>query len=72
LRPLWRGISAGLFHSIAPGSEFLNKTVAEIGLPTWDVMWARSANRAVGFELAGDNPFSTRPSGRKKPAMFFR
>ena len=54
------------FHSIAPGSELLNKTVAEIGLPTWDVMWARSANRAVGFELAGDNPFSTRPEWEKE------
>ena len=54
------------FHSIAPGSELLNKTVAEIGLPTWDVMWARSANRAVGFELAGDNPFSTRSEWEKE------
>jgi hypothetical protein len=25
-------------------------------LPRWDVIWARRANDAVGFEIAGDRP----------------
>ena len=46
------------FHSLAAGSELLRKTPGEIGLPAWDVLWARRGPRAIGFELAGDNPFS--------------
>ena len=46
------------FHSIQPGSELLNKTVAQIGLPPWEIIWARHGNESIGFEMAGDNSFA--------------
>jgi adenylyltransferase/sulfurtransferase len=45
------------FHSIPPDSELLSKTVAELGLPAWEIIWARGGNDSIGFELTGDNPF---------------
>lgn len=47
------------FHSIGPESDLLERSAREIGLPAWDVVWARSAHGLAGFELAGDDPFST-------------
>ena len=29
----------------------------EIGLPKWDILWARKGEKAIGFELSGDIPF---------------
>jgi adenylyltransferase/sulfurtransferase len=46
-------------HSLAPGPELLQKSAGEIGLPHWDVLWARRGEDTIGFELAGDNPFNT-------------
>jgi len=40
--------------SIAAGSPLLERTAAEIGLPAWDVMWARRADRQLGIVLAAD------------------
>jgi adenylyltransferase/sulfurtransferase len=45
------------FHSLDAGSDLLKKTAGEIGLPAWDVLWARRGSHAIGFELAGDIPF---------------
>lgn len=43
-------------HSIGAGSAFLEKTVREMGLPAWDIVWARRGDRCVGLELGGDRP----------------
>jgi molybdopterin/thiamine biosynthesis adenylyltransferase len=51
--------SAPLFlQSLAQGHPLLAKTPREIGLPSWDIVWARRGTDALGVELAGDNPFS--------------
>ena len=43
-------------HSIPPGSDLMTKTPREIGLPTWDIVWARHGEKCLGFEISGDNP----------------
>jgi adenylyltransferase/sulfurtransferase len=48
-------------HSIAAGSSCLKKTVREIGLPQWEVVWARRGTEIVGIEMSGDNPFGVSP-----------
>lgn len=45
-------------HSIAAGTPALNKTVRDIGLPAWDIVWARHGDKYLGLEFAGDNPWS--------------
>lgn len=42
------------FHSLARGSAWIAKTPRELGLPRWDVVWARRGEEFHGFELAGD------------------
>jgi adenylyltransferase/sulfurtransferase len=49
-------------HSLAPGSELLNRTPREIGLPLWDLVFARRKAEVIGLELAGDS-IVTRASG---------
>ena len=44
-------------HSIGPNSSLLNKTVQQIGLPPWDIVWARNGTQSLGIEISGDNPF---------------
>ena len=34
----------------------------EIGLPKWDILWARRGEQSLGLELAGDNPLAPRTS----------
>ncbi len=43
--------------SIAGESALLERTAAELGLPAWDIIWARQGSARIGLELAGDNPF---------------
>jgi adenylyltransferase/sulfurtransferase len=45
------------FHSIGESRGLLSRTVREIGLPPWDILWARRGGRTLGFELSGDNLF---------------
>jgi molybdopterin/thiamine biosynthesis adenylyltransferase len=45
-------------HSIDDRSGLLEKTAGEIGLPKWDIVWARRGEKAIGFELSGDSPFA--------------
>jgi adenylyltransferase/sulfurtransferase len=40
------------FHSI--GRDRLQFTPKQVGLPRWDIVWARRGDRFHGFELAGD------------------
>lgn len=37
-------------HSIAPGSAYLDRTPREIGLPRWEIVWARRGEEFRGFE----------------------
>jgi len=50
--------SPTFFHSITEPSGCLGKTVGAIGLPAWDIVWARRGGESVGFEISGDNPFA--------------
>jgi molybdopterin/thiamine biosynthesis adenylyltransferase len=47
----------GFVHSVGAESELLDKSSRELGLPHWDIVWARAGERSLGIELAGDNPF---------------
>lgn len=42
-------------HSIERDSPWRTMTVAEFGLPTWDVIWARHGEQAIGMEMRGDH-----------------
>ncbi len=53
-------------HSIAPGSPALNKTAREIGLPAWDIVWARHGEKYLGVEFAGDNPWLHNPQSNSQ------
>jgi adenylyltransferase/sulfurtransferase len=52
------------FHSIPAKSPLLEKSAQQIGLPNWDVLWARYGADLMGVEIAGDNPFGN--SARKQ------
>jgi hypothetical protein len=53
------GDSAPQFmHSIVRNSDYLARTPRELGLPEWDVVWARRGEQFLGFELAADAPQS--------------
>ncbi len=41
-------------HALAPGSPHLERSAGELGLPPWDIVWARRGDRLHGFELAAD------------------
>ncbi|HEX9048526.1 MAG TPA: ThiF family adenylyltransferase [Verrucomicrobiae bacterium] len=43
-------------HSVGPAAGALERTAAQVGLPAWDIVWARRGGTAIGFELSGDNP----------------
>ncbi len=51
-------------HSLSAGSPLLKKTPREIGLPGWDIIWARRGDRFLGMELAADNPWSAAPDAK--------
>ena len=50
--------AATFLHSINDGSPLLGKSAREIGLPSWDIVWARRGEKAIGFELSGDGLFA--------------
>lgn len=45
------------FHSITRESPLLRKSIREIGLPAWDIVWARRGKQLLGLEISGDDPF---------------
>jgi adenylyltransferase/sulfurtransferase len=51
-----------LLHSVSPGDELLDRTVREVGLPTWDILWGRRGEDAVGIEISGDSAFREHPA----------
>jgi adenylyltransferase/sulfurtransferase len=42
------------FYKIRGNESFLDKTLAEIGVPPFDIITARTRDRAIGLELTGD------------------
>jgi adenylyltransferase/sulfurtransferase len=42
------------FYKIRGSESFLDKSLAEIGVPPFDVLIARTADRAIGLELSND------------------
>ncbi len=51
-------------HSFPRGSEHLAKSPRELGLPAWEVVWARYGEGFRGFELEADAPVPDRGEGR--------
>ncbi|MBN1918374.1 MAG: ThiF family adenylyltransferase [Verrucomicrobia bacterium] len=47
-------------HSLGEASELLDLSARAIGLPEWDIVWARRDTRCLGIELAGDSPAQRR------------
>jgi len=43
-----------LFHSVDGSETFLDRSLAEIGVPAWDIVIGRANGRSTGFELDGD------------------
>jgi len=43
-------------HSVGAGSPLLDRTVGELGLPPWDIVWGRYGEQVIGIELAQDRP----------------
>lgn len=59
--------SPSFFHGISKDDELLEKTVGQIGLPGWDILWVRLRENYIGIEISGDNPFAGMdPAGIKK------
>lgn len=46
--------STRLFHSLHDLAQADELTLAQLGVPAWDVIVARAGDRAIGFELDGD------------------
>jgi hypothetical protein len=44
------------FYTIQEGVSFADKTFAQIGVPKFDIVWARSREKFIGFEFTGDAP----------------
>lgn len=42
------------FHSLNEGSPLLDTTPAALGLPRWDIVWARNRQQIRGIEMTGD------------------
>ena len=44
-------------HTITSGSELMTRTPRQLGLPPWDIVWARRGEQYLGLEFAGDAPW---------------
>ena len=44
------------FFKIRGNEPFLDRPLAQIGVPPFDILIARAAGRSIGFELTGDAP----------------
>ncbi len=47
-----------LVNSLTAGATLLERTIEGIGLPAWDIVWARHRDHGVGIEVSGDEPLS--------------
>lgn len=46
--------AATYLHSVTAESGLFERTPASLGLPLWDILWARRGGEAIGIEIAGD------------------
>ena len=56
-----------IFHGVAAGSPRLQMTVGQLGLPAWDIVWARRGEQILGIEIAGDAARGDRRSDEGDP-----
>jgi len=42
------------FNTLRGNEDFIGRTLAEIGIPKFDIITARTTERAIGYELSGD------------------
>lgn len=42
------------FFTINGTENFVNRTFADIGIPKFDIIWARNQDRLIGYEFSGD------------------
>jgi adenylyltransferase/sulfurtransferase len=59
---------ARTFYKVRGGEAFLGRTLAQIGVPPFDIVIARGADRTVGLELAGDRRAVLGPLDDEKEA----
>ncbi len=50
-------------HSLGAGSPHLDLSARQLGLPKWDIVWARRGSEVIGFEMSGDRP--VRPDAQR-------
>ncbi len=43
-----------MYHTLAGSSDLLDRTLAELGVPLWDIIGARAGMEQIYFEMAGD------------------
>jgi adenylyltransferase/sulfurtransferase len=58
-------------HSLGPAGP-LDRTPRDLGLPAWDILWARRGERSIGIELTGDRPAGLDAAGARDPAAWKR
>ncbi len=56
--------SLSFFHSVCSASNLLRKQIRELGLPPWDIVWARFKDKYLGLEIAGDSADSRTDSDK--------
>jgi hypothetical protein len=44
----------GTFYKIRGTEDFLDRTLADIGVPAFDILIARTSDQAIGLELSAD------------------
>jgi adenylyltransferase/sulfurtransferase len=42
------------FSKLRPTDDFVSRKLSEVGVPAFDILIARTSDRAIGFELSGD------------------
>jgi molybdopterin/thiamine biosynthesis adenylyltransferase len=52
-------------HSIPENSPLWDRTAKELGIPAWDVVWARKGSSVLGLELGGDSSACLSPIVKK-------
>jgi adenylyltransferase/sulfurtransferase len=58
-----------LYHSIGPDSSLLGHTLAELGVPPWDIIVGRAGNKQQGYELSSDREQVLGPLANKTSAI---
>ena len=57
------------FYKIRGSESFLNRTLAQIGVPAFDIVIARTRDRAIGLELSADGDAVLGPLARREPVI---